>query len=127
MCEWASLSRRLLTAFAVAAAVAGPRTGAAQSVDVLQRRLIAAAKRAEQLKDSLTELHQMKARDLPADSFAVGALKLRFIRTNLGESLEADLHAAAATTMATADSVFGNELPRIAGEAPILATRVHSR
>jgi hypothetical protein len=126
MCELASLSRRWVIAFAVVAAVTAPHAAAAQSVEQLQRRLVAASKRGQQLKDSVTELHQMKSRDLPADSLVVGDLKFRFVRTNLGKNLEADLQTAAAKTLATADSVFGSELPRIAGEAPILATRARS-
>jgi hypothetical protein len=127
MCKLASRSRRVLIALALATAVVAPRAGTAQSVEQLKRRLVASARRGLLLKDSLAELHEMKSRDLPADSLVVGDLTFRFVRANLGKDLEADLQAAAATALGVADSVLGSQLHRIASEAPILATRSRVR
>lgn len=127
MCELASLSRRVLLALAVSASAFAPRISAAQSVEPLQRRLVAATRRGQLLKDSLDLVHQMRTRDVPADSFQVGDLKFRFVRANLGNDLETSLKAAAKNTLGIADSVFGSELHRIAIEAPILASRRRNR
>lgn len=127
MCELAALSRRSLTALALATSLVVPRASAAQSAAQLERRLVAAARRGQLLKDSLAELHQMKSRDLPTDSLVVGDIKFRFVRANLGKDLEADLQVAATKALGIADSVLGSELHRIASETPILATRSRVR
>src|SRR5471032_203861 len=127
MCKPASRSRRALIALALATAAIAPRAGTAQSVDRLQRRLVAAARRGVLLKDSLAEIHLMRSHDLPADSLVLGDLKFRFVRTNLGKDIEADLQVAATKALGVADSVLGSQLHRIASEAPILAARSRVR
>ncbi len=127
MCEFARRSRRLLFCATLTAVAFAPRAGSAQSVDRLRERLLASSRRAEWLKDSLAELHQMRSHEMPADSIMVGDLKFRFLRSNVGDDVTAELRVAGKRALAVADSVLGDELPRVARETPILVTRSNSR
>jgi hypothetical protein len=126
MCDRAARFRRWLAASALAAAALSPCPAHAQSADQLRTRLLAAARRANTLSDSLRALHKLRARELPPDSLAAGELRFRFLKSNFGADLQASLQSAATHSMAIADSMFGDAVHGIVGAAPITATRSHS-
>jgi hypothetical protein len=107
----------------VATFVFATATASAQSAIEYRARLLASARRSAILRDSVRLLHDMRATDLPADSVSAGALRFRFLKTNIGPELQATLQAAATQSMRAADSIFGDELSHVAGTSPILATR----
>jgi hypothetical protein len=116
----------LVIAALVATAIP-PLPAQAQSVDQLRTRLVAASRLGRLLRDSAKTLHDMRLRELPPDSLTAGPLSFHFLKSNFGSDLQASLRAAGTHTMSVADSMFGDDVNRIAGTTPILATRSHSR
>src|ERR1039458_3826952 len=123
MCDLASHRRSWLIALTLVAAATSPRPAHAQSTGELRVRLLAATRRSQILKDSVKALHEMRTLEFPSDSLAVGELKFRFLKSNVGADLQASLQAAGTHAMSLADSMFGDAVRGIAGTTSILATR----
>src|ERR1019366_10299360 len=93
------LSSRMFALGCVALSLAlgspAARTAEAQSTSQIATRVLSAIHTTEVVKDSIEVLRARWALEMPPDSATVGAIRLRFDRSNLGAEMEAAMKAAA--------------------------------
>ncbi len=114
-----TLTRRAVAALVLVAGAAGAL--AAQDLQKLGMRIVAADRAAAAAHDSILEIVRvMRNKRLPYDSIVTGAITLRFTSKDLSPSTRAALTRAGDATWERVEHGLGDAATRVAGRVPIV-------